>query len=145
MSWAKKIPLGSPKNDFRDSGQGAVPPANGSLKRTLGWTESEYQAGPDRIVKSKNLGDLDAEDSSQKEQSRKGGTTSHRESPSQRPERRARRGSVLFTRTREEGKPLLALHPSTNTDDYRVVTFFDEATRQKEMIDAAHSILRCAQ
>ena len=26
MSWAKKFPLGSPRNDFRDSRQGAVPP-----------------------------------------------------------------------------------------------------------------------
>ena len=55
MSWAKKFPLGSSRNDFRDSGQGAVPPAKGFLKenlRTLGWTESEYQSGLDRIVKS---------------------------------------------------------------------------------------------
>ena len=43
----------------------------------------------------------------------------------------------LFTQTREEGLPLLALHPNTDNDDYRVVTFLDEATRQKEMIDAA--------
>ena len=25
MSWAKKFSIGSPRNDFRDSGQGAVP------------------------------------------------------------------------------------------------------------------------
>jgi hypothetical protein len=31
----------------------------------------------------------------------------------------------------------IALHPSTDNDDYRIVTFLDEATRQTEMIDAA--------
>jgi len=40
-------------------------------------------------------------------------------------------------RTPAERKPLPALHPNTDNDDYRVVTFLDEATRQKEMIDAA--------
>jgi hypothetical protein len=32
MSWAKKFPLGSSRNDFRDSGQGAVPPAKDFLR-----------------------------------------------------------------------------------------------------------------
>jgi DNA-binding XRE family transcriptional regulator len=42
MSWPKKSPLGSPRNDFRDSGQGAVP-----LKWLPygGWAEAEYQSG----------------------------------------------------------------------------------------------------
>jgi hypothetical protein len=35
MSWAKKFPLGSSRNDFRDSGQGAVPPAKGFLRENL--------------------------------------------------------------------------------------------------------------
>ena len=57
MSWAKKFPLGSPRNDFRDSGQGAVTPADGYLRkenlRTLRRVgELEYQSEPDRIVKS---------------------------------------------------------------------------------------------
>jgi hypothetical protein len=57
MSWPKKFPLGSPRNDFRDPGQGVVPPQMASLRnenlRTL-WrvAESEYQSRPDRIVKS---------------------------------------------------------------------------------------------
>ena len=33
MSWAKKIPLGSLRNDFRDSGQAAVPPKMASLRK----------------------------------------------------------------------------------------------------------------
>jgi hypothetical protein len=37
----------------------------------------------------------------------------------------------LFTRTGEEGKPLLALLPRTDNDDYPVVTFLVEATRQQ--------------
>ena len=49
----------------------------------------------------------------------------------------------LFTQTREEGLPLLALHPNTDNDDYRIVTFLDEATRrQKEMIDAAQPLAK---
>src|SRR5215469_10798807 len=77
-------------------------------------------------------------DSSQKEQSRKGGATSHRESPSQRPERCARRGSVAFHRDTRRGSSS-SRSTSKDNDDYRVVTFLDEATRQKEMIDAAHT------
>ena len=37
----------------------------------------------------------------------------------------------LFTRRREEGQPLLALHPDRNNDDYRRVTFLAEATRRQ--------------
>jgi len=35
MSWAKKFPLGSSRNDFRDSGQGGSTPAKGFLKENL--------------------------------------------------------------------------------------------------------------
>jgi hypothetical protein len=49
MSCAKKFPPGSPRNDFRDAGQGAVPP---KWLPYGGWIESEYQSRPDRIVKS---------------------------------------------------------------------------------------------
>src|SRR5215469_10705741 len=45
----QKFPPGSPRNDFRDSGQAAVPP---KWLPFGGWVESEYQSGPDRIVKS---------------------------------------------------------------------------------------------
>jgi len=44
----------------------------------------------------------------------------------------------LFTRRGEKGQPLLALHPQKDNDDYRRVTFLAEATRQAEMVDAAH-------
>ena len=40
----------------------------------------------------------------------------------------------LFTRRGEKGKPLLALHPRRNNDDYRRVTFFAEATRTADLI-----------
>ena len=40
-------------------------------------------------------------------------------------------GRWLATTTGEEGKPLLALHPRTDNDDYPVVTFLVEATRRQ--------------
>ena len=43
-------------------------------------------------------------------------------------------GRWLFTRSGEEGQPLLALHPSTDNDDYCGVTFLVEATRQADLI-----------
>ena len=57
MSWAKKFPPGSPRNDFRDSGQGAVTPRRWLLKEREPENlkeggRTEYQSEPDRIVKS---------------------------------------------------------------------------------------------
>ena len=53
MSWAKKFPLEeAPGTIFETLGGGQYPPQRASLERTLGWTESEYQSGLDRIVKS---------------------------------------------------------------------------------------------
>jgi hypothetical protein len=40
----------------------------------------------------------------------------------------------LFKRTAEEGQPLLALHPRTDNDDYRRVTFVAEATGEAVII-----------
>ena len=45
-------------------------------------------------------------------------------------------GRWLFTRSSEEGLPLLALHPRYRNDDYCGVTFLVEATRAK-IVDAA--------
>jgi len=41
-----------------------------------------------------------------------------------------------FTRSGEEGKPLLALHPRCKRDYYRGVTFLVEATRPARIVDA---------
>jgi hypothetical protein len=55
MSWTKKIPQEAPGTIFETQGR---TPANGFLKEREplepygGWAESEYQSGPDRIVKS---------------------------------------------------------------------------------------------
>jgi hypothetical protein len=46
MSWAKKIPPGSSRNDFRDSGQGAVPPQMASLRK-----ENLMEGGPNLSIK----------------------------------------------------------------------------------------------
>jgi hypothetical protein len=57
MSWAKKIPRRKPQERFSRPRAGVVPPQMASLRnenlRPL-WrvAESEYQSGPDRIVKS---------------------------------------------------------------------------------------------
>jgi hypothetical protein len=140
---------------FETQDRGPYPPQMASLERTLGWTESEYQSGPDRIVKSSRrwitsspfrvdhfLSVANTGDSSQNEQSWKVAPhpiASHRRNVQSVV---LAAGPWLLTQTREEGKPLLALHPSTDNDDYRVVTFLDEATRCVYVIVARGLIRR---